>query len=142
MIVQTNHPTTPRTPPRTTGTPFRTPTRFALLASAALALVLALAPAALAQKSVVHFFVVPASVSAQKLPALNDFLVQTAGGFTVSRSHGGSLSNAGRRIRLDNWSYTVAADTDLSQEIMDYLKAKCGLPGLFILVWEAERPGL
>ena len=89
-----------------------------------------------------HFFVVPASVSAQKLPAFNDFLIQTAGGFTVARSHGGSLSSADRKIRLDNWSYTVAADTDISQEIMDYLKVKCGLPGVFILVWAAERPGL
>ncbi|GEM_PF-1213712 len=138
MIFQPNH----QPIPQTTDTTFRTTTRFALLLSVALALVLALAPAALAQRSIVHFFVVPASVAAQKLPALNDFLVQTAGGFTVSRSHGASRSSAGRRIRLDNWSYTVAADTDLSQEIMDYLKAKCGLPSVFILVWEAERPGL
>ena len=50
---------------------------------------------------------------------------------------GGSLSSADRKIRLDNWSYTVAADTDISQEIMDYLKVKCGLPGVFILVWAA-----
>ena len=106
-----------------------------------LGLVLLLAPAALARKATVHFFVLPAAVSAQELPALNDFLVQTAGGFTAAPSHGGRAGRKGKAIKLDNWSYTVAADKDLSGEIMDYLKTKCGLASVFMLVYEAERPG-
>jgi len=108
----------------------------------ALALVLLLAPAAFARKTTVHAFVVPASVSTEKLPAFNDFLVQTAGGFTAARSHGRGPGSPGKKISLDNWSYTVAADRDLSREIMDYLKQNCGLPDVFMLVHEAERPGL
>jgi len=108
----------------------------------ALALILLLASAAFAGKATVHFFVVPSAVSAQNIPALNDFLVKTAGGFTAARSHGQGPGSTGRKVKLDNWSYTVAADRDLSREIMDYLKENCGLPGVFMLVWEAERPGL
>lgn len=108
----------------------------------ALALVLLLVSTAFAGKATVHFFVVPASVSAEKLPALNDFLVKTAGGFTAARSHGRGAGSTSRKIKLDNWSYIVAADKDLSGEIMDYLKTQCGLPGVFMLVYEADRPGL
>jgi hypothetical protein len=107
-----------------------------------LALVVLLAPAAFARQTTVHFFVVPASVSAQKLPALNDFLVHSAGGFTATRSHGRGPGSTSRKVTLDNWSYTVAADKNLSREIMDYLKTQCGLPSVFMLVYEAERPGL
>lgn len=118
-------------------------TRTSLLLTLALSLglVLLLATAALARKSTVHFFVLPAAVPAQDLPALNDFLVKTAGGFTASRSHGGRAGRKAKTIRLDNWSYTVAADKDLSGEIMDYLKQKCGLESVFMLVYEADRPG-
>jgi hypothetical protein len=108
----------------------------------ALALVLLCAPAAFARKATVHFFVVPSSVSAQNIPALNDFLVKTAGGFTAANSHGRGPGSTSREIKLNNWSYTVAADRDLSREIMAYLKQQCGLPDVFMLVYEAERPGL
>ncbi|OGR34373.1 MAG: hypothetical protein A2051_12995 [Desulfovibrionales bacterium GWA2_65_9] len=118
-----------------------TRTSFLPTLALALALVVLLAPAALARKSTVHFFVLPAAVSAQDIPAFNNFLVQTAGGFTASPSHGRGPGSKGKKIKLDNWSYTVAADKDLSGEIMDYLKTKCGLASVFMLVFEADRPG-
>lgn len=116
---------------------FRT---FFLLALA-FGLVLFCSPAAFARKATVHFFVVPQPMQGQQLTQLNDFLEETAGGFTLMPSVGGSKDGGGAAGQR-NWSYTVAADKDLSQEIMDYLKTRCGLTRVFILVWEAERPGL
>ena len=118
------------------------PATLPLALALALALVLLCAPAAFARKATVHFFVVPSSVSDQNIPALNDFLVKTAGGFTAAHSHGRGPGSTDSEIKLNNWSYTVAADKDLSREIMDYLKVKCGLADVFMLVYEAERPGL
>lgn len=108
----------------------------------ALACVVLLSPCAYAENGTVHFFVVPAAIKAQDVNKLNDFLAASAGGFTVSRSQGGSRSATGKAHTSDKLSYLVAADRDLSPEIMDYLKTQCGLAKVFMLVWEADRPGL
>jgi len=120
----------------------RKTSRTLLLLALALGLVLLCAPAALARKATVHFFVVPQTMQGPQFAQLNDFLEQTAGGFTLVPSVGGSKDGGGGAAGQRNWSYTVAADKDLSREIMDYLKTRCGLERVFMLVWEAERPGL
>lgn len=108
----------------------------------ALALVVVLASSALAGgKATVHFFALPDSVPAAELVKLNVFLNQTAGGFTAMRSQGGSMATGISEIKESNMSYFVAADRNLSKEIMAYAKEKLGLPKLFILVWKADRPG-
>ncbi len=108
----------------------------------ALALVVVLASSALAGgKATVHFFALPDSVPAVELVKLNGFLNQTAGGFTAMRSQGGSMISGVSESKEGNMSYLVAADRNLSKEIMAYAKEKLGLPTLFILVWKADRPG-
>lgn len=113
----------------------------------ALALVVVLASSALASsamsggKATVHFFAIPESVPATELAKLNGFLSQAAGGFTAMRSQGGSMVAGVSEIHENNMSYLVAADRNLSKEIMAYAKEKLGLGKLFILVWKADRPG-
>lgn len=87
----------------------------------------------------VHFFVVPASIPAEKLNALNDFLIRTAGGFTASRSMGGTMSNLGKDYAPENLSYTVSAPRNVGGEIGGYLKKSVGLKDVFLLTWPAER---
>lgn len=87
----------------------------------------------------VHFFVVPASIPAEKLNALNDFLIRTAGGFTASRSFGGAQNSLGKDYAPDNLSYTVSAPKNVGGEIGGYLKNNVGLKNVFLLTWPAER---
>jgi hypothetical protein len=118
----------------------KSPRKLFLLALA-LGLVLFCAPAAFARKATVHYFVVPQSMMGPQFAHLNDFLEQTAGGYTLVPSVGGTKDGAGSLAGQRNWTYTVAADRNLSKEIIDYLKTECGLERVFMLVWEAERPG-
>jgi hypothetical protein len=104
-----------------------------------LALVLVLSGSALAAEATVHFFVVPASLPAERLNAFNDFLAKTAGGFTTSRSMGVSMSAQGKKISSENLSYTVSAPKNVAKEIKVYLKEKCGQNDVFMLIWKAER---
>ncbi|MBU1229446.1 MAG: hypothetical protein KKA55_05780 [Proteobacteria bacterium] len=103
----------------------------------AFALVLTLAPAALAAKATVHFFVIPAAIPAEQLAKLNDFLITTAGGFTASRSTGGDMGDLGRDYRPENISYTVSAPKNVAREIIGDLKKNCGQKGVFMLTWPA-----
>jgi len=103
---------------------------------------LAASPAPAKRTAIVHYFVVPDSVSVERVKELNEFLTMTAGGFSALRSNGGILGNPGKELIDDNWSYLVAADRDMSAEIQDYLKQYCRMPKVFILVWKAGRPGL
>jgi len=105
----------------------------------ALALVLLLSGSALAAKAMVHFFVVPASIPDEQAHAFNDFLIHTAGGFTVSRSTGGTVGNLGKEYTPENLSYTVSAPKNVSKEIKGYLQKNCGQKQVFMLVWPAER---
>jgi len=105
----------------------------------AVVLVVLLAPAALARKSTVHFFVVPSSIPSEQLTKLNDFLIHTAGGFTASRSFGGTMGSLGKDYSPENLSYTVSAPKNVAKEIKGYLKTNCGLKEIFMLVWPAER---
>ena len=113
--------------------------RTCLLLTLSLGLVLLLASAALARKATVHFFVVPQSIPAEQLSSLNDFLIKTAGGFTASRSMGGTMGSLGRDYSPENLSYTVAAPKNVAKEIKGYLKNNCGQKEVFMLVWPAER---
>jgi hypothetical protein len=106
----------------------------------ALALVLALSGQALAARTMVHFFVVPATIAEEKLHAFNAFLVRTAGGFTVSRSTGADTASFGAAYAPENLSYTVAAPKNIGKEIKAYLKKNCGEKDVFLLVWPADRP--
>ncbi|MDR3640525.1 MAG: hypothetical protein P4L39_04305 [Humidesulfovibrio sp.] len=108
----------------------------------ALALVVLLSSTALAEKTIVHFFVLPASIPSEQLVKFDDFLVHTAGGFTATRSYGGAMTSLGKDYAPENLSYTVAAPKHLRKEIMDYLKKNCGQKEVFMLVWPADRPGL
>ncbi|MDP2848555.1 MAG: hypothetical protein Q8O35_10235 [Humidesulfovibrio sp.] len=105
-----------------------------------LAIVVMAASTALAGSPViVHFFVVPASIPAEKLNGLNDYLIKTAGGFTASRSFGGAMGNLGKDYAPENLSYTVSAPRNVSGEISGYLKKSFGLKEVFLLTWPAER---
>jgi len=116
-----------------------TTSRKLLLLSLALGLVLLLAPAAHARKATVHFFVIPASIPAEQLNKLNDFLITTAGGFTASRSTGGAMDSLGRDYSPENLSYIVSAPKNVAREIRGYLQKNCDQKSVFMLVWEAER---
>jgi hypothetical protein len=110
-------------------------TRLAL----SLVLVLLMAGSALAAKATVHFFVVPAGLPSEKLHDFNAFLVETAGGFTVSRSTGGDSASFGAGYSPENLSYTVSAPKNLSKEIGGYLKKELGQKRIFLFSWPAER---
>jgi len=104
-----------------------------------LALVLVLSGSALAAKTTVHFFVIPASVPTEQLTKFNEFLVHSVGGFTISRSTGGSMGLSGPQYDPENLSYTVAGPKNVGKAIKAYLKKNCGLSDVFMLVWPAER---
>lgn len=108
----------------------------------ALVLVLLLATSALAggKTALVHFVVVPASVPAEKLSEFSAFLDNKAGGLTAFRTHGSHLGSGVGAIDEKNVSYLVAADKDMSKEIVAFAKERLGLPGIFLLVWKADRP--
>lgn len=102
-------------------------------------LVVLAASSALAAKATVHFFVVPAGISAEQMHDLNTFLIKSAGGFTASRSTGGDTGNLGKEYAPENLSYTVSAPKNLGKEIGGYLKKSLGLKQVFLLTWPAER---
>lgn len=104
-----------------------------------LALVLALSTSAFAAKAMVHFFVIPAGIADDKLHDFNEFLIHKAGGFTVSRSTGGSAGSFGKEYAPENLSYTVSAPKNVGKEIKAYLQQNCGQKDVFLLVWPAER---
>lgn len=106
----------------------------------ALALVASLVSSALAgTPATVHFFVVPAAVSDEKLHDLNTYLIKNAGGFTASRSTGGDIGTLGKEYAPENVSYIVSAPKNMGKEIGAYLKQKLGLKQVFLLTWPAER---
>jgi len=104
-----------------------------------LALVLMLSGSALAAKATVHFFVLPAGIPAEQLAKFNEFLVKTAGGYTVSRSTGGDMGDLGKGYAPENVSYTVSAPKNVARQIKAYLKTNCGKDQVFMLTWPAER---
>ena len=108
----------------------------------ALVLVLLMATAALAggKKALVHFVVVPSSVPAEKISEFSAFLDSRAGGLTAFRTHGSHLGSGVGALDEKNISYLVAADKDMSKEIVRFAKEKLGLKDIFLLVWKADRP--
>jgi len=106
----------------------------------ALALIVLASSSALAARPVtVHFFVIPAAMTDEKLHDLNTFLIKSAGGFTASRSTGGDTGTLGKAYAPENLSYTVSAPKNLGKEIGAYLKKELGLPQVFLLTWPASR---
>ncbi len=108
----------------------------------ALVLVLCMSATALAggRKALVHFVVVPSSVPAEKISEFSAFLDNKAGGLTAFRTHGSYLGSGVGPLDEKNVSYLVAADKDLSKDIVAFAKERLGLKDIFLLVWKADRP--
>ena len=113
------------------------------LPALALLLVLAAVPARAESQKMVHFIVVSyqaadgADIDAA-ITELKAKFLELAGGYTeLGITSGGYLPPGGAAVKSDGRSFLVAADTDLSAEIMAWAESKFVGPP-FILVWPAK----
>lgn len=105
-----------------------------------LALLLGLAAPALAQTAHIHFVVVAPKAGAGTSPILamagfRKGLLALAPGYTEWGPTQGASKQAGGVARQDNFSYLVAADRDLTPELVKLIKQYSDVKRPFVLHW-------
>ena len=106
----------------------------------ALALLLALGATAQAGEAHIHFLVAPPSPAEgmSNLQALEGFrqeLVDLAGGYTEWGPTQGASRDGSNLMRQTNFSYIVAAGSDLTPDLVKLIKKYFVVPQPFVLHW-------
>ncbi|MCB2228307.1 MAG: hypothetical protein KQH53_16625 [Desulfarculaceae bacterium] len=106
----------------------------------ALALVIGLAAPALAQTAHIHFVVVapkpgPGMSPLEYMAGFRKGLVTLAGGYTEWGPTQGAVRDLGGIKRQDNFSYLVAADRDLTKELVSLVRQFSDAKRPFVLHW-------
>ena len=114
--------------------------RKAILGALSLALLLALGAPAQAGPAHIHFLVAPPAPVAglTNLQALEGFrqdLAELAGGYTEWGPSQGASREGGKLHRETNFSYLVAADRDLTPELVQLIKKYFLAEHPFVLHW-------
>ncbi|WP_029893509.1 hypothetical protein [Desulfohalovibrio reitneri] len=105
----------------------------------ALLLSLVLTAPALAGEGVMHMFVVPEGLGDAKMERLTDYLDETAGGWTMARTRGGSMYHGQKKVE-DNLTFWVAAEKGMARAIEEEVRTELGLEKVFLTTWEIDWP--
>lgn len=114
--------------------------RKAMLGALALLLLLALGAPAQAGPAHIHFLVVPPTPAAgmnnlQALEGFRNALAELAGGYTEWSPSQGASRESGKLKRETNFSYLVAADRDLTADLVKLIQKYFIAPHPFVLHW-------
>ncbi|MCF8043500.1 MAG: hypothetical protein K9K65_06915 [Desulfarculaceae bacterium] len=112
----------------------------AILGALALVLLLALAIPVQAGPAHIHFLVVPPNPAAglnnlQAMEGFRNALAETAGGYTEWGPSQGASREGGKLKRQTNFSYLVAADRDLTGDLVKLIQKYFTAPRPFVLHW-------
>ncbi|MBU1155347.1 MAG: hypothetical protein KJ921_05825 [Proteobacteria bacterium] len=112
-----------------------------VLGGLALLLLLALAaPVQAGTAAHIHFLVVPPTPTAgmnnlQALEGFRNALAQLAGGYTEWGPSQGASREGGKLKRQTNFSYLVAADRDITTDLVKLIQKYFTAPRPFVLHW-------
>jgi len=111
-----------------------------VLGGLALLLLLALAAPAQAGAAHIHFLVTPATPASglsdlQAVEGFRNSLAQLAGGYTEWGPSQGASREGGKLVRQTNFSYLVAADRDLTADLVKLIQKYFTAPRPFVLHW-------